>query len=116
MSKENRDPRWQEAEELRQRRAELEDKGDAMGYLDGWRRYTAKLEAIAADGLTPEDRADAQKILDDITIQCRAAMPGTLQCLAELAETAVDADVREQARNTLMEAIRRLPVASDKIN
>ena len=67
----NDDPRWQEVRAFLDWR-EGNDDAPAGEFLDQFQRYTAVLEAIAADvAVASDQRAAAQDILDDIAGEAR---------------------------------------------
>jgi hypothetical protein len=109
------DPRWQEGTEFLQWFRGHSGKPDEREFVGRIGKYFKTLEEIAANGLSPEDRSAAQEILDEVAVQSRAQLPQLLHAAADLAASASEPDIREQARNILREVTRQLPPASEKL-
>jgi hypothetical protein len=115
--KEFLDPRWFQLAAEAKWLGEYKDAGNATEFLERFTKYTKLLEQMVADrGLSSDDRATVQGILDTMKMHARAAMPEVLRALARTAQLDDNApDIREQARRTLENATVQLPAISEKL-
>jgi hypothetical protein len=110
------DPRWKDVHVFLQwsENEYPKNKNDSE-LVDRLKQYSETIEEIAQNGITTDDRVEAQEIPDDMAFQARAHVPDAIRSLADIAQNADRNDVREQARTSLSEATRHLPPASKKM-
>ena len=107
------DPRWQQALKLLAQAAAAYDRGDTAEMTRAFERYCNTLDGLAVDPAVPRDqRRQAAKLLGKIDALIGAHAPALLHRLAELADTAADADTRAEFAGMLARATAQLPAAS----
>ena len=114
----NEDPRWGLAISLVERLKAAEDAAADSKFCEGFQKFIATLEAIAADpAVALRERAAAQRILDKMTAIIRGHAPELIRKVVETAgNPAAAADARAEARHLLDDITERMPPASDKLH
>jgi hypothetical protein len=84
---------------------------------EGFQRFIAIMEAIAADPAVPSrERSSAQRLLDKMTAIIRGHAPQLIRKVAEMAgDAAASPASRAEARRLLNDIAERMPAASDKL-
>jgi hypothetical protein len=107
------DPRWQQALGLLLQATAAHDRGDSEEMTRAFERYCNTLDALALDpAVARNQRSHAATLLDKIDALIGANLPALLHRLADLRDTATDADARAEFAAMLARAAKQLPAAS----
>jgi hypothetical protein len=114
----NEDPRWRQAISLLERLKAAEGAPADSKFAEGFLKFIATLEAIAADrAVASQERASAQRVLDKMTAIIRGHAPELIRKVVETAgNPAATPEARAEARGLLDDITERMPPASDKLH
>jgi hypothetical protein len=108
------DPRWQQALQLLRQAEAAHDRGDSGEMARSFEGCLNTLDSLAVDPTVARDRRRrAAQLVEKIDAQIRAHLPALLKRLAEMRETATDAETRAETAAMLADATRHLPAASN---
>jgi hypothetical protein len=108
------DPRWQRALAHLADAAAADKRGDSAGLGRGVEALCDTLDSLALDPAVPRrERRRAAKLLDSMKVQVRARLPDLLRRVAELRDTATDANQRAEWDAVLTRHTAQEPAASN---
>ncbi|MGA8398768.1 MAG: hypothetical protein WB697_02700 [Stellaceae bacterium] len=108
------DPRWQQALQLLRQAEAAHDRGDSSEMARSFESCLNTLNSLAVDpAVARAERRWAAQLIEKTDAQLRADLPGLLHRLAEMRDSATDADQRAEFAEMMAHVTRRLPAASN---